>query len=105
MAPTHQNGTEAHPSDPARPAGSLYLKLSVFLAGACIMSAEMAAPRLLAPSFGTSQLIWANIIGTVLAAMTVGAFVGGRLADRWPSEAAYGRAIALGGCSSPSSPA
>ena len=84
-------------SDPARPVGSFYLKTSVLLAGACIMSAEMAAPRLLAPSFGTSQLIWANIIGTVLAAMTAGAFVGGRLADRWPSERAYARVIALGG--------
>ena len=81
----------------ARPVGSFYIKISVFLAGACIMSAEMAAPRLLAPSFGASQLIWANIIGTVLAAMAAGAFVGGRLADRWPSERAYGRAIALGG--------
>jgi len=93
-------GSDDKPSDPAavrQPAGSLYLKLSVFLAGACIMSAEMAAPRLLAPYFGTSQIIWANIIGTVLAAITAGAFVGGRLADRWPNEAAYGRAIAIGG--------
>ncbi|MHC4199600.1 MAG: fused MFS/spermidine synthase, partial [Planctomycetota bacterium] len=104
MKPSPQN-SDQEPSDGAaapadgRPVGSLYLKLSVFLAGACIMSAEMAAPRLLAPYFGTSQIIWANIIGTVLAAMTVGAFVGGRLADRWPNEAAYGRAIAIGGVS------
>ena len=74
-----------------------YLKTSVFLSGIAVMAAEMTAPRLLAPAFGTSQLIWTNIIGTVLAALTIGAFVGGRLADRWPSVEIYGRVIALAG--------
>jgi MFS family permease len=85
----HQSAPVAIPKSP--PKSSLYLMTSVFLAGIGIMSAEMAAPRLLAPSFGTTQIIWTNIIGTVLIAMTLGAFIGGRLADRWPSEKAYAR--------------
>ncbi len=74
-----------------------YLHFSVFLAGAAVMSAEMAAPRLLAPFFGASQTVWTNIIGVILAAMTLGAFAGGRLADKWPTERAYARALAASG--------
>ncbi len=85
------------PSPQARAPIPGYLKASVFLAGMAVMGAEMAAPRLLAPSFGTSQLIWTNIIATVLAALTLGAWVGGRLADRWPSIPAYARALGLAG--------
>jgi len=76
---------------------SMYLKISVFLTGIGVMSAEMAAPRLLAPHFGTTQVIWTNIIGTVLAALTVGAFVGGKLSDRWPNERIYARILVIGG--------
>jgi spermidine synthase len=74
-----------------------YLQVAVFSAGLCVMAAEMAAPRLLAPAFGTTQLIWTNIIGTVLAALTAGAFVGGRLGDRWPNERAFARVLLLAG--------
>jgi spermidine synthase len=74
-----------------------YLHISVFMAGAAVMSAEMAAPRLLAPFFGASHTVWTNIIGIILAAMTAGAFAGGRLADKWPYERAYARALLFSG--------
>lgn len=74
-----------------------YLHFSVFIAGAAVMSAEMAAPRLLAPFFGASQTVWTNIIGVILAAMTLGAFAGGRLADKWPTERAYAGALMISG--------
>jgi spermidine synthase len=73
------------------------IQLSVFLAGFGVMAAEMVAPRLLAPAFGTSQLVWTNVIGTILVALTVGAWIGGRLADRAPSERAFGFVLMSGG--------
>jgi len=60
------------------------LALLVFVVGMASLGAEIAAVRLLSPYFGASTVIWANTIGVVLVALSVGYWLGGRLADRRP---------------------
>lgn len=55
-----------------------------FVGGAASLGGEIAAARLMAPWFGDSTLIWANTIGIVLVALSVGYWLGGKLADRDP---------------------
>jgi len=80
--------------EPTVGAAGLSTARAVIAAGATgfgVMSAELTAVRLLAPHFGDSAYVWTNVIGVILAAMALGASVGGRLAAsetarRWPSR-------------------
>jgi spermidine synthase len=72
------------------------LEAIVFVVGISTLGAEIAAARLLAPYFGASTIVWANTIGIVLVALSVGYWLGGRVADRYPSTAVLGRWIVVG---------
>jgi spermidine synthase len=62
-----------------------FLYVLVFVVGISTLGAEIAAARLMAPFFGASTIVWANTIGVVLVALSVGYWLGGRLGDRYPS--------------------
>ncbi|MBK8135358.1 MAG: fused MFS/spermidine synthase [Chloroflexi bacterium] len=67
-----------------RPLSRRALYATVFTSGMVTLAIELSASRLLGSVFGTSNLIWANVIGLILLYLTAGYFIGGRLADRWP---------------------
>ena len=56
--------------------------VAVFLAGAALLSLEIASSRVMAPYFGSSLFVWGALIGIVLAGLSVGYWVGGIVADR-----------------------
>ncbi len=62
-----------------------YLNLLVFVAGFVTLGMELSGARLLDPWFGNSILVWAALIGLVLAWLSLGYWLGGRVADRRPS--------------------
>lgn len=55
-----------------------------FIASFCILVIEIVAGRILAPFVGVSLYTWTSIIGIVLAGISIGAYLGGKLADRAP---------------------
>lgn len=61
------------------------LYLTLFLTGAAVLVVEVTATRLLSPHFGMTLFTVSSIITAVLAALSLGYWLGGRLADRSPT--------------------
>jgi len=54
---------------------------SVGLSGACVMIFELTGARMIGPYFGTSIYVWTNVIGVILASLSLGYYIGGHKAD------------------------
>ena len=61
------------------------IAVAVFLAGGALLGLEIAASRVLAPFFGNSLYVWGALIGIVLAGLSTGYWIGGAIADRYPT--------------------
>lgn len=57
------------------------LELIAFVTGFVLLAFELVAARLLAPSIGSSTYVWTSVIGVIIAALSVGYYVGGKIAD------------------------
>jgi spermidine synthase len=62
----------------------------VFLASFSLMAIEIVAGRILAPFLGVSLYTWTSIVGVVLAGISLGAWLGGVIADRYPRFSTLG---------------
>jgi spermidine synthase len=85
---------------PSTGAGRKYLFLTVFVAGMSTLAVEFTTSRMLQTVYGTSNLVWANVIGLVLLFLTVGYFLGGWLADRYPYHTYFYGLVSFAGFSS-----
>ena len=65
------------------------------MSGMTTLAAEVSAFRLVGHIFGTSNIVWSSIIGLMLLYLSIGYYIGGRLADREPSPTYFFGLICL----------
>jgi spermidine synthase len=72
-----------------------FLEIVVFICGAVVMIFEVVGSRVLGPYLGTSIFIWTSLIGIILGSLSLGYWLGGRIADRKPVYSAMAWVIML----------
>lgn len=77
--------------------GKIALEITVFVCGALVMIYEIIGSRLLSPYIGTSTYVWTSLIGVILAALSLGYWLGGKTADRKPDIKILASVIFLAG--------
>jgi MFS family permease len=68
---------------------------TIFISSFCIMVLELVAARLIARYLGSSLYTWTAVIGVVLAGISIGNYLGGRIADRFNAKKALAVLFAL----------
>jgi len=61
----------------------------VFVSGAAVLIVEIAGARVVAPLYGSGLYSWSALITVTLAALSLGYWAGGRLADRRPDATLF----------------
>jgi spermidine synthase len=69
----------------------------VFISSFCVMVIELIAARILAPYIGVSLYTWTSIIGVIMAGIAIGNFLGGKIADKYPSPSLLAVVFIAGG--------
>lgn len=75
----------------------MVLRLVVFGSGAVLMGLEIVGSRVIAPFFGSSVFVWGGLISIFLAALSLGYYLGGTMADRWPRVTVLATLLMLAG--------
>jgi spermidine synthase len=73
------------------------LEFTVFVCGALVMIYEIVGSRIVSPFIGTSTYVWTSLIGVILASLSLGYWLGGRLADRRPDARVLASVIFIAG--------
>jgi predicted membrane-bound spermidine synthase len=74
-----------------------FLLATCFLMGFAVLGLELLGFRLYGPEFGYSSYVAGTLIGVILAALSLGYILGGRLADRAPRPPVLYRLIVITG--------
>ena len=76
---------------------NLGLLASVFFTGSAVLIIEIIAIRMLSPHYGNTIYATSSVIGVILAALSVGYWVGGIIADKHPRHAVFYAIICISG--------
>ena len=76
----------------------------VFFTSAAVLVVELLATRLLAPYLGVSLMVFTGVIAVILGGISLGAWVGGRMADARDPRSLLGPILITGGLTAMASP-
>src|SRR3989344_5689515 len=75
----------------------ILLLASVFITGCAVLIIEIAATRILSPYYGNTIYTTSSVIGTVLAALSLGYYFGGIVSDKNPHHSTFYSIIFISG--------
>lgn len=75
----------------------IFLLISVFITGSAVLIIEVVAIRMLSPYYGNTIYTASSVIGTVLAALSLGYYFGGALSDKYPYHKLFYSIIFISG--------